>query len=499
MNNIRVLCVEDDEQVANAIELLLLNFFENIDLAANGHEGYKLFCKNRYDLIITDINMPILNGIDMIGKVRELNSNIPIIIISAHTESKYFIESIKLGVDGYILKPIEMSQFINTIEKVSSRIISEGANKTSLNLMNEYKDIIDEIAIVSKTDVNGNITYVNEAFVKLSGYSKDELIGSNHNIIRHPDSPKGLFEDMWNRILNKEVWKGRVKNKTKDGGYYWVNVVIKPIIDENNNIIEFIAVRTNITNEVEYKKNLELQVKEKVKKLREKDKFIHQQSKLASMGEMIDAIAHQWIQPINIIKINTEMLGYDFKDSSLDEAALKDFQKLTFSQIDHILNTLNEFRDFLRPNKMTQNFNVETVINSVLVLVNDELMKYSIKINIDNSNDVSINGIENEFKHVILNLINNSKDAFIQHDIKNRTIDITIKKDEKRNIITIQDNAGGIPFGIIDHIFEANVTTKAETTGTGIGLYMSKQIIEKMGAKIIVKNKNDGAYFKIII
>jgi len=227
----------------------------------------------------------------------------------------------------------------------------------------------------------------------------------------------------------------------------------------------------------------------------EKDKLMIQQSKMAAMGEMISMIAHQWKQPINIIKMRAELLGYEFDDGTLDKYAIKNFQYDINKQINHTMHTLDEFRSFLKPNKHTCEFRVEDTIKSVLVLIKDELIRYNVETEVIVVNDMTIYAIENEFKHVILNLINNAKDSFIEHDCQDRKITITVDT----NTLSIKDNAGGISEEIINKIFEAHVTTKEDSNGTGIGLYMSKQILDKMGAKIEVYNEDDGAVFKIMI
>ncbi len=244
----------------------------------------------------------------------------------------------------------------------------------------------------------------------------------------------------------------------------------------------------------QYQNHLEEKVEEEIEKRKENEKMLLQQSKLAAMGEMMDAVAHQWKQPINIIKMQADMIGYDFEDQLIDKEYIEDFQKRTFFQINHMTSTLEEFRNFFRPNKNIEEFDVKEMIQKVLLLVKDEFMKNSITITVNDTNNFSLLGIENEFKHLILNIINNSKDAF-SIDNKNKKIQINILSDNNIKKIEFIDNAGGIPTSIINEIFKANVSTKEQSKGTGIGLYMSNQIAQKHNGKISVKNIENGAKF----
>ncbi len=124
-------------------------------------------------------------------------------------------------------------------------------------MLSEYKEALDEGSLVSKTDSKGRITYVNDLFCKLSGYTKDELIGSSHNLVRHPDIPSATFKEMWRTLKENRVWKGLLHNRTKLGETYYVNSMIKPILDINGNIVEYIAIRTDITTQEAYKEILE--------------------------------------------------------------------------------------------------------------------------------------------------------------------------------------------------------------------------------------------------
>ncbi len=232
--------------------------------------------------------------------------------------------------------------------------------------------------------------------------------------------------------------------------------------------------------------------------LSKKDRMLRQQSKMAAMGEMMDAVAHQWKQPLNALSMMNDMLLDDFLRGDVNETYVKDVVSVTQMQINHMVNTLNEFRTFFRPSKDPTDFSVEECLESVQVLMRDELLKNSITISIDIKDDIILHGQINEFKHLFLNLISNTIDAFNEKEIQNRTIDIVLYINDTHGVIEFQDNAGGIPEHVIDSIFKPNVTTKAEGKGTGIGLYMSSQIVQKHNASITVINNKNGALFTIV-
>ncbi len=230
-----------------------------------------------------------------------------------------------------------------------------------------------------------------------------------------------------------------------------------------------------------------------------KDKLLSQQSKMAAMGEMMDAVAHQWKQPLNSLSMMNDMLEDDFKDGIVDNDYIKDLTQTSQMQISHMVNTLNEFRTFFRPSKENADFFVEDCIQSVEILMKDELIKNNINLNIEIKDNLSIYGLINEFKHLFLNLLSNSIDAFNEKNIKDRTINIKTYIQENKNIIDFRDNALGIPQHVISDIFKPNITTKADGKGTGIGLYMSSQIVKKHAGTISVINTNTGALFTITI
>ncbi|MEA3456238.1 MAG: HAMP domain-containing sensor histidine kinase [Campylobacterota bacterium] len=228
------------------------------------------------------------------------------------------------------------------------------------------------------------------------------------------------------------------------------------------------------------------------------ERILAQQAKHAAMGEMMDAVAHQWKQPLNAISMLTDLLLIEYQEGEVDEVYLENYKKILWEQIDHLLSTLAEFRSFFRPDKEKTRFSIRHAIDSVLLLIKDEFLKEMISFDIQGDNRLDLYGVENEFKHIILNIVNNARDAFKENDIPSRKISFNTYQKDNILIMEICDNAGGIPSSVIDTIFKANVTTKAEGKGTGIGLYMSAQIAEKMSASLTVANRDNGACFSFI-
>ena len=244
-------------------------------------------------------------------------------------------------------------------------------------------------------------------------------------------------------------------------------------------------------------KNLEKMVKKQVEEIRKKEQALTQQTKLAAMGEMIGAIAHQWRQPLNALAINIQLLEDLYEDGVLDSKTLKELVQKNMETIQFMSNTIDDFRNFFRKDKEKVEFDIKEAIEKIIKLQKAQLSNHNIKI-ITNLESIKFKGYKNEFMQVILNLISNAKDAIVG---KNRegVIKISSKKEEDKIIIEIEDNGGGIPENLIDRIFEPYFTTKEEGKGTGMGLYMVREIIHRMNGKISVTNTKEGAKFTIIL
>jgi PAS domain S-box-containing protein len=353
--------------------------------------------------------------------------------------------------------------------------------------------VSDKYVISSVTDLKGRIIDVSQAFCEISGYTKEELVGRNHNIIRHPDMPKEAFRDLWNKIQNGHGWSGKVKNLKKDGGYYWVYAHIEPLYNANGEVDSYISIRLDITES----ELLQEKVKEEEKKHRLTQELMQQQSRLAQMGEMLSMIAHQWRQPLTAITATTSTLQVKAMSGTLEQKKIIELAQKINDYSQHLSTTINDFRNFFKITKHKQNTDFKSIVNSVLSIIESTLYSNNISLRIEEKEPLeSLYTYNNEIKQVILNLIKNAEDALIEKKIDNPEIIIEIDG----RTLTVRDNAGGIPKEILPKIFDPYFSTKLEKDGTGLGLYMSKIIIEEhCEGRLTVENGTEGAIFRIIL
>jgi len=276
------------------------------------------------------------------------------------------------------------------------------------------------------------------------------------------------------------------------GLVFFLNILISLILINNfkdlNRSLE--GKVNNKTKELRSLNNsLERRVKTEVENNRKKDQIMFQQARLASLGEMLQNIAHQWRQPLGALIMIIQSFQSKFISGKLTEEFIDSRVEDASVLAKNMSETLEDFRTFFDPNKTHKRFSIKKVIDKSIDLTKYQLQKEDIEVSLTIQNDIKIYGFENELTHVILNLINNSKDALCEKQIENKKIIIIVKETFKNVIINVIDNAGGIKSDIMEKVFDPYFTTKHKSVGTGIGLYMSKQMVEKhMTGKIYCKN-----------
>lgn len=363
-DKLKILYAEDDKDVAESVSraISLSPNIDIIDIANDGEELIDLYENNKgkYDILISDIQMPKISGIDAIKKIKEYEPSIFTIITTAYNDNNYLFKAIHLNIDKYFLKPLDLRELINIIDS----------------------------------------------------FSENKRIKGEHS-------------------FQKEM--------------------------------------------------------------------LLVQSKAASMGYMMDAVAHQWKQPLSMISLLNSTIRYQLDNDMVDKEKLKNFTCDIDKAIDHMSDTLGEFRTFMRPDKVKVDFSIKECLEKVEDIIKYDLTKKRVELFLNTENDFIIHGFTNQFIHIILNFISNSIDAFEDNQIKNREVKISLFEDTKKKSIIYKDTAGGIPKNIIDKVFDLNFTTKSLDKGTGVGLYLSKQIAMNHDATISLENIDNGVQFSVDI
>ncbi|MBF0538264.1 MAG: PAS domain-containing sensor histidine kinase [Nitrospirae bacterium] len=352
------------------------------------------------------------------------------------------------------------------------------------------------------TDTSGVIEYVNPSFTRLTGYEAGEVIGKKSNLLRSGLNSDDLYKELWYTILGGDIWNGEVTDKRKDGSLYDVQLTVAPVFGDRGKVEGFITIQRDISELKALHKSLERRIEDGVRENLQQQQMLVQQSKMAAMGEMIGAIAHQWRQPLNALGLMVQDVIDAYEYGELNKGYLDTFTSDAVNQINFMSHTIDDFRNFFRPSKEKTEFGVVRAIKKVINIVQTLFYANSIKVDIEGEEDITVTGYPNEFMHVILNLINNARDAILKHRALTNTreglISITVHRHDSTVRIEIKDNGGGIPDEVKSRLFEPYFTTKGEGHGTGIGLYLSRVIIEKnMGGKLHVGNTPEGAVFTI--
>ncbi|MBY0540904.1 MAG: response regulator [Campylobacterales bacterium] len=246
-----ILIVDDSFVVREQLKDIFSNRNYNILETSTTEEALNLIKTNKIDLLLLDLELEKSNGYDFLVKHRKIildELRIKVLIITGNISPNLIRDSFRLGVREIIKKPYMIEELVLKTDMFTNDKDIEDEVFYKTQLLNQYKDTVDRSFIVSKTNSEGIITYVNEAFCKISGYIEEEVIGKPHNIIKHRDMATSVFKEMWHTIKDlKEPWRGILKNRKKDGSEYWVHTIINPILDADNNVIEFIAIRSDIT------------------------------------------------------------------------------------------------------------------------------------------------------------------------------------------------------------------------------------------------------------
>lgn len=481
-------------------------------------KGFTFVNKGLLTLLDTDretFKSKGLNGfID--GKIYPENGNVVerVVPISKHDDRQCIAlmisDIVKIGSDDVTVVSMRDITEQTTLEKSLKE--NEEKFRTIFENNSAVMLIFDPASMV--------ILDANMSASEFYGYSIDKLKNKKMCDITMTCSQIECRVIVENILGNGTGSKVTVKTQTASGIIRDVELKMTPIEINNQSVIfvivEDISQRVLYQKELEsVNKNLQQMVTEEIEKRRKNEELLMEKMRLAEIGEMIGSIAHQWRQPLNTLGLLIQDIA-DARDfGELSDEYISNFVKGGMKQIDFMSRTIDDFRDFFKPSKKMEIFDVKDAVAQVLSIIKPQFRNKSIecvvvcncgrreRVESDTDelskcteHDMRIKGYQNEFKQVLLNLISNARDAMINRPIKILKIKMTV--DDRYVNVVIQDTGGGIPLELMDRIFEPYFTTKGDKGGTGIGLYMSKAIIEEnMKGSLSVENTNIGCRFTI--
>lgn len=364
-------------------------------------------------------------------------------------------------------------------------------------------EILDKYVLSSHTNIDDVISKVSSAFTLLSGYTKEDLIGKKQNDTFFKDSKENLLEELIASVKKDKEWEGKLKCLKKDNTFFWVDVKVKPIYNKYGDITGLTYLMFDITNELtltSQKQNLTNQVSLAQDEIKQKDKILIQQSKLAVMAETLQMVSHEWRQPLNIISIQAQKLelqySMDLEPKAEEVITVLDSIKNTASQLSQ---TIEEFQNYVNLKSKKKEVQAAAVVKKAIEIFKNDKEVQSIDFLKDIMEDTPVfETYENELTTIILNLLINSKEAILRNEVKNGVIKLKQYYQDNTVYFEVSDNGKGIPEEILHRIFEPYFSTKDSQHGVGLGLYTCKMMVEThLNGTIEATNHNTGARFII--
>ncbi len=469
-----ILTTEKTLSMNVAINKIIKDKKYNLIITKNYQETMDILKTENISLIICDMNLHDIDFLDIMSRIKKENllENIVMLVLSNMENANLVKKILKFGATDFLKTPFIDNELLLKVELLIKKLLDNSIiieqKKQIEDSLKKFQELLD--STISAMYIFKDTICVNcnkEASELLGLSSKKDILNKkifdifqnipqNHAQLLLDDKVEHNFETS---IINSDGKKYELQIRER-------NVLIG---DEQLKIISAMDIT----------------------QIKRDEKILSQQSKLASMGEMIGNIAHQWRQPLTAISIAASGIKLTY------ELDIEDKEE-TIESLDNIVkntkflsSTIEDFQNFMRNDRESTTFFIQNTINKTLVIIDPNLKLEGITIVTQEKNDIQITSIQNDIVQVLLNIINNAIDILKIRQIEeqDRYIFINISLDKEFVYINILDTAGGIPKTIIDKIFEPYFTTKNQSRGTGLGLYMTHQIITKLGGKVDVVNE----------
>lgn len=519
--NIKVLIVEDEVIIAKDIEFTLKEFgYDVLPIVSESKAALESVKNNKPSVILMDIMIEgKLNGIETAHEIKKIY-DAPIIYLTAYSDETTIQKAKMTNPAGYLLKPFVERELYSIIEMALYRHKIENELKENKQWLELILGSIGDAVIA--VDTQRHIKFSNLVARKMLSVENSDIKDKAISDVYH----RFDMENRSKQEVEKCFENFAVLNKNRHFVIYdknhreiFIEETIFPLKGDCGDIKGFVVVFRDVSeknmayrqlkekqkeleilnNELkQLNRTLEKKVEDEVSKNRERDHIMIQHSRQAALGEMIGNIAHQWRQPLNALTVILEDLRESYCLGELSESYFDKSIKQASSVIQHMSSTIDDFRNFFRIDKKKSRFGIVDTIQRTLVFMDIAIKDNNIEIEINYDKDVYVLGNQNEFCQAVMNIFNNAVDAFEERNIPKPKIVINLCNNNDLPVLEIRDNAGGIDNSVINNVFEPYFTTKEPGKGTGIGLYITKTIIEEsLNAQISAHNVFNGACFKI--
>lgn len=356
IKTLNILYVEDEANAREITTKILKRFFNDVETKENGLEGYLAFQKKHikkesFDLIISDINMPKMDGLDMIDKIRELNKDIPVIFITARHESNVLQKAIELQVLNYLIKPLDMENVAQTIYKSCEKIYLQNMFVKKQRELEVYLKTIEQMAFIIRLDLNKNIIYINESFCDILALKSDDLLGKKIDFLKFSESDNFLYEELDKSLTAGKIWEGNIKTKTHDEETIYLKSVVMPIFDNSNkNIIEYLSIFHLTTDQENEKKLLVKKMFQSIANLKKEshNNFIEKEKKEEEINELKKLIIslEEQVLKFNQTKSNllSQLAAYETSTLNQSNGRLELLKKKN-SESESLRRTINLLKD----------------------------------------------------------------------------------------------------------------------------------------------------------
>jgi len=517
----KILIIEDDPLIRTTLSSYLKDYNFDTLIAENGSDGLDLFAKNQPEIVLTDLRMPKIDGLEVLAKIRKKSPDTPVIIISGMGTMADAIESLKLGAWDYITKPIQdiavignavnKALEISNLRKLKKRYqehLQDEVQKRTEEIKEQNKEICQLSQAVEQsgstivmTDLKGDIVYVNHAFEESTGYTREEAIGQNPRILKTDYLDNSNYVNLWETITSGDIWRGVFNIKRKDGSTYWEKAVISPVCDENGTIVNFMAVKEDIT--------LIREAEQKIIAAKEKAEAANE-----TKNRFLNNVSHELRTPLNGIMGYVSLLQSEPDMSAEHKEWLNVIEKSSVDLNDLITHII-EFSDLNDSDKQIENKKF-----SPIVLANN--MHQLLKPEADTKGLVFIYsapgtlpehviGDQNKIEHVLTHLIRNAI-KFTDKGTIRLAVTASAREEDKNNAgsnkiilnFSVEDTGIGIDAEKKDKIFNSFYQVDGSSTrnygGVGLGLAIVKETTEFLGGECQVRsNLGAGSAFKIHI